>query len=182
MAAIPPHNLTGVLPPFVGADAASPRHSPYRAPLSEFVDRFATSSRRIDILKGFFDLRRELKGLGITTGFQWLDGSFTEQISREPNDLDLVTIFRRPASWKDPAIFATIEARTDLFDPFQSKQRYLCDAYYLDMEPLNIQALVYWYGLFGHRRGTSEWKGLIQVDLAEDEQAAMDLLAKKVVP
>ncbi len=183
MAAIPPHNLNGVLPPFAGTDVTSvAAHSPYRAPLSEVVDRFATSARRIEILKGFFDLRRELKLLGIVNGVQWLDGSFTEQISREPNDIDIITIFEPPTAWSDPAIMAVAESRTDLFDTRESKKKYLCDAYYLDVQGLNMRILIYWYGLFGHRRTTFEWKGLIEVDLAEDEQAAADLLAQKVIP
>lgn len=182
MAAIPPHNLNGVLPPFVGTDAPSAKHSPYRAPLSEFVDRFATSLRRIEILRGFFALRRELKSLGVTAGVQWLNGSFTEQLPREPNDLDVLTIFDQPAAWTDPAVFATVSTRIDVFDAREAKKKYLCDAYYLGTDALNLRLLLYWYGLFGHRRGSLEWKGLIEVDLAEDEQGAVDLLAQKVIP
>lgn len=182
MVAIPPHNLNGVLPPFVGTDVSSAAHSPYRAPLSEVVDRFATSFRRTKILRGFLTLRRELKVLGIATGVQWLDGSFTEQIAREPNDLDVITIFDRPVTWSDPAVAAIARKRTDLFYAREAKKKYHCDAYYLDAQKLNARALIYWYGLFGHRRTTFEWKGLIEVDLAEDEQGAADLLAQKVIP
>lgn len=183
MAAIPPHNLNGVLPPFAGADVTSlATHSPYRAPLSEVVDRFATSTRRIEILKGFFALRRELKFLGITHGVQWLDGSFTEQIPKEPNDMDIVTIFVPPTEWSNPVALAAAASRTDIFNARESKKKYLCDAYYLDSQSLDMRMLIYWYGLFGHRRATFEWKGLIEVDLGEDEQVAADLLAQKVTP
>lgn len=182
MVAIPPHGLNGVLPPFVGADAASAKHSPYRAPLSEFVDRFATSARRVAILQGFFDLRRELKSLGVTTGVQWLDGSFTEQIPREPNDLDVITFFDPPAAWSAPAVAAGVSTRRDVFDATEARKKYLCDAYYVGTDRLTPRLLLYWYGLFGHRRGSLEWKGLIEVALAEDERGAADRLAQKVIP
>lgn len=183
MAAIPPHNLNGVLPPFAGTDvAAIAAHSPYRASLSEVVDRFATSPRRIEILQGFLALRRELKALGIVKGVQWLDGSFIEHMPREPNDLDLITIFTRPSAWSDPAIIRSASTRRDLFDTKETKKKYYCDAYYLEAEKLDARTLIYWYGLFGHRRTTFEWKGLVEVDIAEDERAAADQLALKVVP
>lgn len=183
MAAIPPHNLNGVLPPFVGTDVASAAaHSPYRAQLSEVVDRFASSRRRIEILQGFLALRRELKALGVSNGIQWLDGSFIEQIAKEPNDIDIITIFEPPTTWSNPAVRALAASRRDLFDVMESKKKYHCDAYYLDARVINIRMLTYWYGLFGHRRTTFEWKGLVEVDLTEDEQAAEDLLAQKAIP
>lgn len=183
MAMIPPHNLSGVLPPFAGTDVTlAAAHSPYRAPLSEVVDRFATTPRRIEILHGFLTLRRELKALGVAAGIQWLNGSFTEQIARDPNDIDVITIFEPPKSWSDPAVVAVVSSRRDLFDPNESKTKYHCDAYYLDAKTLNLRILIYWYGLFGHRRTTLEWKGLVEVDLAEDETAAIDLLGLKVIP
>ena len=65
--------------------------------LSELVLRFGTSPERRRILDGFLRYRGRLHAAGLRTGFQWLDGSFLENIelieSRLPNDLDVVTFF-----------------------------------------------------------------------------------------
>ncbi|MGZ5068842.1 MAG: DUF6932 family protein, partial [Methylobacter sp.] len=73
---IPTLNQSGVLPPFVPelgpTDPAG--MAPYRASISEFVQRYAHSNKRKTILKGFLTYRARLRALGITDGFQWLDG------------------------------------------------------------------------------------------------------------
>jgi hypothetical protein len=91
---IPAFSAAGVIPPFVGDPAATGQRSPYRVSAVEVIGTFATSARRCDILQGWLKHRAALHSLGIVDGFQWLDGSFCEQLSsREPNDIDLVTFF-----------------------------------------------------------------------------------------
>ena len=67
------------------------------APRLTFVGNLGTSPERKAILGGFLDFRDRLRSEGMIQGFQWLDGSFLENIevmeSRPPKDLDVVTFF-----------------------------------------------------------------------------------------
>lgn len=78
---IPAFSAAGVLPPFVGEPAARAQRSPYEANVSDVVRRFATSAKRCDILRGWLSHRGRLHALGFVDGFQWLDGSFCEQLA-----------------------------------------------------------------------------------------------------
>jgi hypothetical protein len=76
---IPEWNISAVLPPIrPGAAGHSPDRSPYKASLSEVVERFAKTPARLEILRGLLNYRAELRKRGISTGFQWLNGSFME--------------------------------------------------------------------------------------------------------
>src|SRR4051812_27147857 len=107
VAVIPPFNLGGVLPPYRSTSPIDPTGvSPYRATLVEVVQRFATTKPRAEIARGFLSYRNALMQLGVV-GFQWVAGSYTEEIekleSRDPRDVDLVTYFRRPMNIRDAA-------------------------------------------------------------------------------
>jgi hypothetical protein len=117
------------------------------------------------------------------SGFQWLDGSFLEDIeareNRQPKDLDVVTYFFPP----DTAAYrAAIAKFPVLVDQPGIKREYLLDHYFVNMV-YNPVALVenfrYWSGLFSHRRD-SVWKGMLRVELATptDDQAAVDFLRR----
>lgn len=99
MNAFLPHwSNAGVLPPVRPNHLGySPDRSPYAVSLLTLVERFSTTPERIKILQGFLQFRAFLHELGVTSGFQWLDGSFMEQVelleSRSPNDIDVVTFF-----------------------------------------------------------------------------------------
>ena len=97
---IPPFNVSGVLPPFLANPVDQAGTSPYRTTLVKLVERYGTTQRRLQILWGFLAYRQALMNAGLTQGFQWLDGSFLEDIERTagrpPGDLDLVNFFRRP--------------------------------------------------------------------------------------
>jgi hypothetical protein len=79
---------------------SSPDRSPYRVDLISFIDRFSTTAPRVKILDGLLRFRAWLHNLGILSGFQWVDGSFLEDIEtiakRPPNDIDVVTFFDMP--------------------------------------------------------------------------------------
>src|SRR5262245_49215124 len=98
---IPPFDgILNVLPPHLGAPGMVLDLSPYRCTVAEVCDRFAISPARKRILDGLLKLRAELFALGIE-GFQWLDGSFVEDIEaqegRDPGDMDVVTFVANPA-------------------------------------------------------------------------------------
>lgn len=179
---IPAFNLSGVLPPYVGPSPAEPAGlSPYDASMKEVAESLATSSERAAILRGFIALRQSLLAIGITNGYQWCAGSFCEDIEtlegRSPGDIDVVTFFARPTHAQDPAGWsAFVAAHTALFDATQTKPTYGCDAYFVDANnPLLsvISQVTYWHGLFGHRRTSHMWKGMLRVPLVSDDAAAL---------
>jgi len=163
---IPELNQSGVLPPFSSERGSSDPAgmAPYRASMSEFVLRYANSNERIDILRGLLSYREKLREIGVTDGFQWLDGSFVEDVEknqgRPPNDIDIVTFASRPTEndkWRK-----IVSENLDLFRPDLSKRKYICDAYFVDLnlEPMHIvNSTKYWFGLFSHQRDSYLWKG-----------------------
>ena len=145
----------------------------------ELVRRLGGSPERHTILKGFFDLRIALRSLGMVAGFQWLDGSFVEDIEmtgeRAPRDIDVVTFFH-PV----PSVPANHPLVPILTDRLESKRRFHVDHILapLDSRPEDlVDDARYWYGLFSHRRD-EVWKGLVQIELntpADDAQACDEL-------
>jgi len=146
--------------------------------MTELVSRFATSQPRIEILIGLLNYRERLRTLNIAQGFQWIDGSFVEDVeqtrSAPPGDVDVVTFAPRPMA--DSAAWNTlIQANLDVFDPVQSKVTFRCDAYFVDLakDPgLIVRDTAYWFGLFSHQRATSLWKGMLIVPLNSDDALA----------
>lgn len=180
---IPDFGLGEVLPPFTDdvAGLSAPR-SPYKATMTEFVTRFATSPERANILRGFKGFRDAIRDIGFQQGFQWINGSFVEACElvkgRPPNDIDVVSVLHRPDAHVDDIVWETfVDAYEDtLLDPAHCKKNYLCDAYFIDLDiPAQIvsEQTAYWFGLFSHQRRTFRWKGLVQIDLQCDDDAAM---------
>jgi hypothetical protein len=183
---LPKWTMAGIVPP-IRPDVAGhhPDRSPYQVGLDEFVDMFAISQERADILHGLFDYREALHQAGLVTGFQWLDGSFLENIEdvegRPPNDIDVVTFFTPPAGQTQATLLPVIG---HLFDPIQTKPTFRVDAYPFDISAVmtekTIRMTAYWYSMWSHRRD-GLWKGFAQVDLspANDPQGR-NRLAQKV--
>ncbi len=190
VALIPSFGLGNVLPPFMGADVVGGVHprSPYVATMSDIVERFSTSPERAKILRGLKSYRDELRAIGVRHGFQWIDGSFVEACEvvrgRAPGDIDIVSVIRRPehvAEENDWEKFVQGYADT-LFNSQHCKDKYFCDSYFIDLDsPAKSVAeqAAYWFGLFSHQRDTFRWKGMVQVELQCDDEAAMELLALK---
>lgn len=188
---IPPLSLSGVLPPYQGSNPALvAARAPYLTTTVEIVSRFGSSPERLSIIEGLMRYRQALADLGLTEGFQWVDGSFVEDCEkrrgRPPGDIDIVTFLRRPSTLQNPDdwhafVHTNITTFRGLITP-ASKDEFHCDAYFveLDTQPDSLVAVThYWYGLFSHCRDTSEWKGLLQIPLndpASDAQAC-DMLA-----
>jgi hypothetical protein len=162
----------GILPPFLKTPTGRDDVSPYRATSAELVHRYATSTQRIRILEGLLAYRGELRRVGLSAGFQWIDGSFVEPLNPAPNDVDVVTVSSLPVSCRPED--------EHLFNAAEAKKRFLCDAYFVDLAngeaTWAVRESVYWYGLFSHQRRTCRWKGIIQMDLASpgDDRAARD--------
>lgn len=178
---IPNWNAKGVLPPTNPTNPVSFDRSPYLVSLPDVVQRFATSSQRGRILDGLLRFREDLSAAGLQVGFQWLNGSFTEDIealeNRPPGDIDVVTFYRLPSGTTQSGL---LSSHPQLFDPHQAKATYLVDAYFVEltatMPDLLIGQSIYWYGVWSHRRN-DVWKGYLQIDLdpADNLQARSHL-------
>ena len=173
-----------VLPPHLGDPRQISDLSPYVCTVAEFCDSFATTAKRKEILEGFLKLRAELLALGIH-GFQWLDGSFMENIEsqegRDPKDIDVVTFVHSPI---DPgALAAILVPKPELMYPDQTRRVFFSDHYFVSLgsRPDRVVSQVrYWYALFSHRRD-GQWKGMLEIGLANkaDDDAAWMVLRSK---
>src|SRR5262245_46169853 len=154
--AIPDFDHNQVLPPHLG----DPRHpsqlSPYPSTSEEVCVKFATSQERREILQRWLAFRSRLTGFQIVTGFQWLDGSFLENIevteNRAPRDLDVITFFLPPP---DPNYATAILTNfLEFVDPDLSKANFQLDHFPVNLarHPYeNVEHTRYWTGLFSHR-------------------------------
>ena len=168
--------ILSVLPPHLGDPTIREHVSPYPCTYLEVCTQFGTSPKRIEILQGLLALRSELFGLGIS-GYQWLSGSFVEDIetyeNRGPNDIDVVTLTIGPG-WEQ--LVGVLDTHPDLFNPDATKSRYFVDHYLLPLQTSGQEVaddVKYWYALFSHRRDNL-WKGMLHVDLidsANDDDA-----------
>ena len=136
---IPAYTHSGVLPPYVGTGPQlAAGMAPYVASASEFVARFATTPERIALLRGFLAMRQAIAGLGIRDGFQWVNGSFVEDVEslriQPPGDIDLVTFARRPVNAGSDAAWRGIwSANPTLFVPSAAKNQFGCEAFFVDL-------------------------------------------------
>jgi hypothetical protein len=187
---IPNYNESGVLPPFLPGSSPiqEAATAPYVVELEDFIIHYATSEKRKEILNGFLQYRLLLKENGIINGFQWIDGSFLENVesirNRSPSDIDIITFASRPENYSEMAEWEKyVLGRETIFNPQKTKELYFCDAYYIDLNlpPHTIvRNTAYWFGLFSHQRETYLWKGMLQLSLDEDEKELFVLLEKEL--
>jgi hypothetical protein len=184
---IPAWNAEGLLPAVDRANPVSTNRSPYPVVLRDMVMRFSTSPERIAILNGFLNYRAALHAAGLTSGFQWLDGSFVEHIEigarkRAPGDVDVVTFYRVPAGASQGELVAR---HPELFPADARGLQALKDLYKVDARMVHlgqtadrlVDRSAYWSGVWGHQRDTFRWKGFLHIDLSPtDDAAARDLL------
>lgn len=118
---------------------------------------------------------------GIIDGFQWLDGSFIENIeiteNRPPNDLDLVTFFGGLTIEEQKVKRAKF---IEFFNPTLAKNNYKLDHYFVDYcfrPEVTVEMTRYWIQLFTHNR-LGVWKGILRLELntAEIDQEALTYL------
>ncbi len=172
--------MAGALPPVrPGASPAGPDRSPYAVSLHDLVNRFATSPERAAILEGLIDYRADLYATGIVDGFQWVNGSFLEDIetnqSRPPNDVDVVTYIVIPTGTSQASL---LPALAPLMDKNATKAKYKVDAHVFSLHQVTIPNVCYWYSLWSHRRD-GLWKGFAQLPLDPvNDSAAQTALAQ----
>ena len=167
----------GLLPGNDPSKPVSRIRSPYRVSLLDFVQRFGFTGERRRLLRAFLSYRGRLHSSGIVAGFQWVDGSFVEDVERtrekDPGDIDVVNFMHVPGVGGEEQFY---EQHRDLFDRFTLRHDYDVDAYNVAMDPLEpatvdfaINNAVYWYSVWSHTED-STWKGYIQLslDVADD--------------
>ena len=132
------------------------------------------------MLSGFLRFRFELSTLGVR-GFQWLDGSFVENIeaqeSRAPSDIDVVTIIEN----SDPGLKRALIVRPDLVNHTIVKATFAVDSFLIPCDLTPVQLIDHtrcWIGLFSHRRSDRVWKGMLVTPLGppSDDDAARRFL------
>lgn len=170
---IPAWNELGLLPPIDPELPTNPQRSPYLVTLLDVVMRFSTTPERRKVLTGLLDYRAALHKVGLCQGFQWLDGSFLEDIEtlerRPPKDIDVVSFIRKPAD------HAMSDADLATLDHGAVKMQHAVDSYLVGLDEISaeeaIAASAYWYSMWSHRRNQA-WKGFLQINLtpAEDQQ------------
>ena len=173
---LPNWNHDGVLPANDVDDPTAHYRSPYAVSLVDFVTRFGNTEDRRRILRGFLDFRRKLHEAGLVDGFQWLDGSFVEDVetlrNRPPKDVDVVTFAHFPEGYDERTL---LRDHPHLFDGNSTAEQFKVDSYFVFLDPGSLRNVVdqsvYWYSVWSHTR-TGDWKGYLQVALAGDGDAA----------
>ena len=169
---MPPLNHEGLLPPFLGDPSQVVGLSPYKSNVVDLVTRFGISKRRLEILYGFIMFRRRLFQVGLKRGFQWINGSFVQILDREPNDIDVVTIFHSSLSRHN--FKSMVAYYSSLFHSVLTKRNYETDAYFVDAaiyDYYNFSRMItYWFGLFSHTREGFIWKGIIEIPLPNSDK------------
>lgn len=181
MGMIPPFDHNHVLPPYTGDDPTSLSDvSPYKCLVSDFCKHFSTTLQRIELLKNFMEFRLRMVPFGIIHGFQWIDGSFSENIEvsekRCPNDIDVVTFIGGKTIEEQKNI---ILAFPEFGKPDVSKRTYKLDHYIVDYTynpNFTVEFTRYWIQLFCHNR-SKVWKGIIQLPLPTDGNEERSMLA-----
>jgi len=168
---IPAFTISGTLPPYLGPTPTNGAlMSPFQTTLVRIAKKLCGTHERKTIFRGLLQYRQALANIGFIDGFQWLSGSFLEDIEalekRAPNDIDVVTFCHRPAaSAADPDWEQFVRTNVNILLPPSVKTAYECDAYLVDLNTSAtnvVNQARYWFGLFSHRR-TGVWKGLLQV-------------------
>jgi hypothetical protein len=181
---IPEWNPEGLLPPINEQNPTGIERSPYKVDLVALVERFAISLDRCIILEGYLSHRSELHGMGMAGGFQWLNGSFSENIElidqRPPKDIDVVTFTIEGDEFYDdlqPGQLRLLGVTRE--DQSFIKRKFKVDFYVQSLRDAPerlVEMTSYWYSMWAHRR-SKQWKGFLQVDLdPRQDSAALAML------
>lgn len=179
---IPEFNERGVLPsmmPEHGEQKA--RRAPYASDMLTICKRFGYTSQRRKILCGLLNLRQKLRELGVSSGFQWLDGSFVEDVEalrgRPPADIDVVTF----CAFNEHDQNELIRRAPQLFVPPLPKEKYHVDHFIVQTDAgtasanagkILVEYAAYWYSMWAHQRVTLRLKGFVSVPLDSNDSAA----------
>jgi len=178
---IPEWASNGFIPPIDQDSPTELNRSPYKVDIIDFATRFNKSPERYKILNGFLNFRNSLHKLGFTKGFQWVDGSFMEDVerieNRSPGDIDVVTFIYFPDSIDQRKLFSS---NPELFNRNETKKCYSVDSFFVNLTVCSAEYLIersrYWYSMWSHNR-IGQWKGYLELDLGnKNDEIAMKSL------
>lgn len=188
---VPSFNSNGILPPVAGANPTDLERSPYIVTMPEMVQAFGTTPTRRVLLRNLIAYRQLILEGGYTSGLQFLDGSFVEDVEkhsrREPRDIDVFSLLhvptqyaQNPQSWQTSGYQFWAE---EIQNQPKNKNRFKLDTYAALVEEFHLLGLLknvmYWYSLFSHQRDTFAWKGFVAVVLDPAQDAdALNLLGE----
>jgi Family of unknown function (DUF6932) len=158
--------------------------------MTDLVAALGSTNHRKTLLQGLLDYRALLATLGYQTGLQFIDGTFVENVEqreqRDPGDIDVFSFLVRPQRYQQDAQLwqqtGFPEWNAEIVDFDRNKLRFGLDTYAVAVDeqgPLRlINATVYWYSLFAHKRVTHDWKGFLWVPIdAQDDATARAALS-----
>ncbi len=167
---VPDFNSVGVLPPHsefrVGVPITLADISPFPATALEVCQKLGNTPDRREILYGWLQFRKLLRDIGHDGGFQWVDGSFTEDAEknrgRSPSDIDVVSFLPPAPANLDPAILQVIA------DQNITKKNYKVHHMIVRLNwsgDILVEHTRFWWGLLSHRKDDGIWKGMLKIDL-----------------
>lgn len=180
---IPDFDHNNVLPPFInGRPGILTNHSPYICTIQEFCEKFATTEVRIELLTKFVEFRLKVHESEITSGFQWVDGSFLEDkekaLNKDPNDIDVATFFQVSSPNTEDKIKNEFP---EFINRGLAKDNYMLDNLLIHITPLAPYDLIrntnFISKLFSYsRRGVH--KGMVEIHLntPTNDKAALEYL------
>ena len=149
-------------------------YSPFSMTLPQFFEGFGGSPERVTLIKSLLVYRERLRAAGISSWVHWVNGSFVENAlvtrQREPDDMDLVTIYEIPNSFPPDEFKA---AHPEIFDELTIEKNMRLDSYSVPYNGDSIRdvliALDFWRD-FWSRTKEGQPKGFILLgcDQAED--------------
>ena len=177
---IPDWQYNGLLPAVASEGVDPEGRSPYKVDVRRLVERFGHTDRRRALLRNFFAFRGEVRDCGWYNGFQWLNGSFLEDVERvgegrEPGDIDVVS-FLYDSEVRDPDKARRLASAVGHHDV---KARLWVDSYVVNLDgpvELVLDAATYWQSIWGHRKGDRVEKGFVRVSMGDDDGSALALL------
>ncbi|KQX21181.1 hypothetical protein ASD01_29670 [Ensifer sp. Root423] len=160
--------------------------------MTELVQAFGTTPHRRQLLRNLIAYRQLISAGGYTSGLQFLDGSFVEDVERhsrrEPGDIDVFSLLHVPAQYmQDPPSWQQGGFQfwaDEIQNQPRNKDRFRLDTYAALVEEFQLLGLLknvmYWYSLFSHQRDTYAWKGFVAVVLDPIQDAsALTLLGEQ---
>ena len=116
--------------------------------------------QRVDLAEGFLAYRAALHYWDVTNGYQWINGSFVENVeqsskARPPRDIDVVTFYYGNENH---------DSYSNLINPELSRQEFNVDAYGIELnQPLDIPTVTFighLHSLWSHRKGDPHLEGV----------------------
>ncbi len=181
---IPGFDIYGLLPPIrPGVPGHSSDRAPYRTDALSFCQRFGNTEERRNILHGWLQFRLRLQEISLNDGFQWVNGSFCEDIeaeeTRPPGDVDVVTL----AQLGDQVALRE-KLPPEVLNHDLCKKTFHVDHYFVATDVLfsmdQGSMISYWSSLWSHRRADNRWKGFVAIPLASNDVDALVWLRQDI--